>query len=1021
MSALSHITGGVLLAGLGVCLATTGAAQGQQADPSEAHFRFERLVGLSHNTVLSIVQDRYGYLWIGTTDGLNRYDGYEFTVYRHDPVDSTSLSSNNVTALLEDRAGHLWVGTEDGLNRFDRKAERFVRYPLASDSLTSHRQGVSSLLEDDAGRLWVGGVGLYRYDPGSGQFRAYRHEPGNPNSLSQNAVWRFYQGRSGRLWVSTGDGVLHAYDPEADHFLRHGLSQAGNFITMLYEDEGGRLWIADENGRARAFEPASGRLTPIPELPPDQGVILVHEDRDRVRWIGTTGGLYRYDPATRSHLLLRPDPSLGAYLPNYVRALYEDRAGALWVGTLSGLFHLDPHAKPFAHLGHDPTDPNSLGSNTVMAVWEDRDEVLWLGTLGGGLNRVDRRTGTVVRYRRRAGDPVSLCHDLVWALYQDRRGVLWIGTNEGLCALDRRSERFTRYTLPLGSAGSIQPSVQAIREDQAGRLWIASKIGLYRLYPQTGAVKWFARPGSDQGGSAVDDSFLQSLYVDRAGFLWMGTFGGGLYRLDTETDVFTRSPLVLTRQKELVSEGIWAFHEDDDGALWLGSDLGLTRFHPQTGALVHYAQRDGLPGSIVYAILEDNLGRLWLSTNLGLVRFDDRLPDGQQFRTYGAGDGLKNTEFNRRAGFKNRRGELFFGGLEGLTAFVPAQIRDNPYVPPVVLTRIQTSNRDTTVSVNPFGLDRLVLSYRDYSVSFEFAALSFTNPTQNQYAYRLEGFDGAWVQPGTRRFARYTNLPPGDYVFRVKGSNDDGLWNEEGVALALTVTPPFWLTWWFRLLVAAAVIGLLTAAYRYRVARLIEVERMRLRIAGDLHDDIGSRLSSIALMSEMVREHVDLPPGEAHRLAQVSKAARELVGALRDVVWFVSPDHDRLDDLAERMRETAGTMLHGTDCSFVGAEKGLPDALSMAFRHNVFLIYKEALHNIVRHARASRVAIRLGTARGTLVLTVADDGVGFDPAAPGSGHGLKSMKHRAEQIGGTLLVESEPGKGTTITLSVAVK
>src|SRR5690606_8262588 len=290
-------------------------------------------------------------------------------------------------------------------------------------------------------------------------------------------------------------------------------------------------------------------------------------------------------------------------------------------------------------------------------------------------------------------------------------------------------------------------------------------------------------------------------------------------------------------------------HRDAAGALWLGTGTGLTRYDPAAGAFTHYLKRDGLPGSVVYSILEDGRQRLWLGTNLGLACFDPRLPAGRAFRTFDAGAGTGNPEYNRQAAFRNGRGSFFFGGMGGLTVFDPDKIHDNPVVPPVVLVDVQKANREGTASVNPFGLGHLRLSSRDYSLSFTFAALAYAHPPKNRYAYRLEGFDAGWVDAGTGRVARYTNLPAGDYVFRVRGSNNDGVWNEAGLALRLTVLPPFWETAWFRLLVAAAVAGLLGAAYRYRVQRLLEVERLRLRIASDLHDDFSSDLTGIALLT----------------------------------------------------------------------------------------------------------------------------------------------------------------------------
>lgn len=983
---------------------------------------FERLDGLSHNTVFSILQDRQGFLWIGTSDGLNRYDGYTFTVYRHIPGEVTSLSNNTIKALLEDRQGVLWIGTDGGLNRFDRRTERFRRHGLQPNRPASHEPAVLALLEDRQERVWVGtGEGLYRYTRDTDRFDAYRDDPDDPNSLAAADIWSLYEGRDGTLWIGTSQSAtLHRYNPQTDQFTRFVLPSTWQFISVLYEDDAGRLWLTSEAG-AKAFDPISGQLSPLPGVPAGQAVRTVLEDRRGRRWIGTQEGLYRHDPPAREPLHLRVEATPGTYLQNSIKTLFEDQAGTLWVGTFSGLYHHDPRAKPFQHLGYHPEDLNSLSSNTVMAIWEDADGVLWVGTLGGGLNRVDRLTGApesnpgqaVRRYRHRPGDAHSLCHDRIWSLFGDRRGRLWIGTDAGLCAFDRHTGRFMRYALPHDPSAARQPPINAIREDEAGRLWVAGNAGLYRLDPATGEATWYTRPGNEAMTSST--FFVQSLQVDRAGAVWMGTFGGGLYRLDPETDTFTRYALLLAEDEELVSEGLWALHEDRDGTLWLGSDLGLTRLDPRTGATRHFTQRDGLPGSIIYGILQDEvLGRLWLSTNAGLARFDDRLPKNRRVRVYDRGDGIGNAEFNRRAAFKGRDGTFYFGGLEGLTWFHPTAIRDNRVVPPVVLTYIESSNRDTTVAINPFGLDELILSYRDYTLSFEFAALSFTDPSKNRYRYRLDNFDDGWIEAGTTRRARYTNIPPGRYVFRLQGSNNDGVWNETGASLAVVVTPPFWQTWWFRLLIVGLVVGMLVAAHRYRVARLLEVERMRMRIAGDLHDDVGSGLSSIALASELAGRDPDLSEDKRRHFALVTNRARQLANALTDIVWLVDPAQDRLEDLVEHMEEVTRTLLVGIDYTFERPAAAPSHPIGPNVRRNVYLLYKEILHNIVKHAQATTVDITLALSSTQVVLTVADNGIGFEKAAMHNGYGLRNMQHRAVQMGGSLALSGCPGEGTTV-------
>ncbi|HMB92738.1 MAG TPA: two-component regulator propeller domain-containing protein [Rhodothermales bacterium] len=1004
----SMLCGLLLLTGTG----TLQMTQAQDAAPIslKTSSRFERLDGLSHNTILSITQDQEGFLWIGTSDGLNRYDGYDFTAYRHVPGDSTSLSNNTIKAVLGDQAGHLWVGTDDGLHRLNRRTGQFVRYALRPDT-TSSRQAIFQLLEDHAGRLWVGSSdGLYRYERQANRFVVYRHEPTNLHSLTDNNIWSLYEDRDHILWVGSIHG-LHRYDPKTDHFTRFPVPSTEHHIAIHHKDASGHLWLSGQSGMT-VFDPASRRFTVSPAVLAGQHIEAVLTTRDSMHWIGTDNGLYRYNATPNTYHHLPIDPVPGAYLQNRVKTLYKDRAGALWIGTFSGLYRLDPHVKPFGHLSHHPTDPNSLSGNTVMAILADANGAVWVGTLGAGLNRMDRTTGMVTHYRHAPGQAHTLCNDLIWSLYEDRRGWLWVGTDEGLCGFDPQTRRFTRYDLPLGATQTRQPPVNAIREDAAGHLWMASNIGLYRLDPQTGALRWYDQPGDEHMTSST--FFVQSLHTDRAGGLWMGTFGGGLYRFDPATEHFTRYPLLHNEQEEIVSEGIWAIHEDAEGALWLGSDLGLTRLDPQTGATHHITQADGLPGSIVYALLEDVEGRFWLSTNHGLVRFAPHRAATHSFRIYDPGDGLKNTEFNRRAAFKGSDGTFYFGGLNGLTWFHPATIQENPYVPPVAITRIETSNRDTTVTINPHSLKELVLSYRDYTVSFAFTALNFTNPTQNQYAYQLEGFDEQWIEVGSRRFASYTNIPPGTYTFRVRGSNDDGVWNEQGARLALTITPPFWQTWWFRLLLLAALVGLLAAGHRYRVARLIEMERLRMRIAQDLHDDIGSGLSSIALASELAGRDPGLGDDKRRHFAIVTNKARQLANALTDIVWLVDPKQDQLDDLIEHMEESTRTMLVGLDYTFERPTAMPPHPIDPDIRRHVYLLYKEILHNIVKHARATKVNITLEKTGRDLMLIVADNGVGFEETAMQNGHGLQNMKHRAAQMHGSLVYDGKPGTGTTV-------
>ncbi len=422
---------------------------------------------------------------------------------------------------------------------------------------------------------------------------------------------------------------------------------------------------------------------------------------------------------------------------------------------------------------------------------------------------------------------------------------------------------------------------------------------------------------------------------------------------------------------------------------------------------------------MVYGILSDADHRLWLGTNRGLSRgvFSGSEPP---FRNYGATDGVGNTEFNRHAAYRGADGTLYFGGLDGLTYSSPHAIDENVLVPPVVFTSIETASREGVRPHNPRGLKRLDLTYRDYSLAFEFAALSFTNPARNRYAYRLERFDRDWIDAGTRRFARYTDLPPGDYVFRVRGSNNDGVWNQEGVSLALSIAPPFWNTWLFRAAMVVAVLLAAGAAYRARVTRLVEIERLRFRIAGDLHDDLSSNLVGIALLGERLQQGPHVGAAERRQLNRISETARTMVQDLRDIVWLVDPSRDHLEDLLGKMQDLAATLLPSVEWVVRTDPVGATGRVALAVRRQLYLAYKEIMHNIARHAQASRVTVELTVQDGEFLLQVGDDGVGFEPGAATAGFGLRSVRQRVEELGGRLDLTSAPGRGTSVAVRVPV-
>jgi len=1008
---------------------------------------FERISlehGLSQNTVFCILQDRKGFLWIGTQDGLNKYDGYDFKAYKHDPENPNSLNSSVITAIYEDRSNVLWVGTNRGLNKLDREKEAFMRYqhdPNDSKSLSGNF--ISAIYEDRSGRLWIGtregGLNRLVLRDHHPTFIQHKNELDDPNSLSHNYVTAIAEDQSGSLWIATNGGLNKLVHEETAgapaRFMRYKndpddpLSLSDNTVTSLCQDHAGALWIGTVKGLNK-LAPNKDDGTPAfihykndPQNPKSlrhNSISSLYVDRSGTLWIGATNGLNKYvasENAAAAFSHYESDPNdTGTLSENNVRAIYEDQSGILWIGTWNGgLNKLDRKRQSFAHYERNPDAPQSLSHNNVRAIYEDRSGVLWIGTRGGGLNRLDRKKKSFKQYKFDAHNPQSLSHDYVWSILEDRAGELWIGTyGGGLDKFDRSKETFTHYAFdPDNPNGLSHKNVTPIYEDRAGVFWIGTVGGgLNAFNREKGTFKHYKNDPGDP--NSLSHNEVWSICEDREGTLWIGTSGGGLNKFDRATERFTHYKNNPNDPKSLSNNYVFSIHEDlhSGGMLWLGTwGGGLNCFDRKTGEFARFREREGLPNEVIYGILEDDQGNLWLSTNKGLARFN---PTTRTFKSYNVLDGLQSNEFNAGAYHKNRNGEMFFGGIRGFNAFHPDSLKDNPYVPPIVVTAFR--KYDQTIACDISATGEFELTYKDKYLTFEFVALDFSRPEKNQYAFMMESFNSDWIYSGTRRFASYTNLDPGTYVFKVKGSNSDGVWNEQGAAIRIIITPPFWESWWFRLLAAVAFVGILAAIYQYRVSHLLAVERLRVRIASDLHDDIGATLTKISLHSELIEESACSPEVSAS-LRKIGAMSRELVTTMSDVVWSIDARNDTVGNLIDRMREFAASVLEAKSIAFLFNTNGLDlhKKLPVDTRQNLFLIFKEAINNVARHAEATRVDIQLENSSGAFKMIIHDDGKVVAEAEKQTGHGLRNMKMRAKRIGGELDIARNGGYTVSLT------
>jgi len=787
--------------------------------------KFEHLL-MEKNSELCIFQDRQGFMWFGTQEGLARYDGYGFTVYKQDVFDSTSLSSNVIWSIHEDQDGTLWVGTGGGgLNKFDRKTQKFTHF--AHDPKDPHSLSyniIFACLEDHAGELWIGtgGGGLNKLDRQTGKFNHFVHDPKNPHSLSSNIIWSIYesrQRRDGTLWIGTEGGGLNKFDHRTEqftHFIHdpqnpHSLSH--NTVKSIYEDRSGTLWIGTDGGGLNKFDRETEQFIRFfhdPKNPHSLShnlVRTIYEDRTGTFWVGTGGGgLNILDRKTGQFTRLLHDPQDSRSLSdNNVVSIHEDRTGLIWIGTWSGGVNIFDRTKErFIQFINDPQNSQSLSHNFVTSICRDRDGTYWVGTRSGGLNQFDRRSGKFVNLIHDPRNSFSLSNNAVGVIFEDHAGLLWVATANGLDRYDRKTRKFVHFVPDPKNPHSLSHHVvRSIYEDRSGTLWIGTDLaGLNRFDVKTEQFTHFFNDPNNP--HSLCHNRVDVIYEDRFGTLWIGT-AGGLNRFDRKTEQFTHFVHDPNNPNSLSHNWITAICEDRSGTLWVGTGGGgLDRFDRDTGQFTHYTEKDGLFNSIISiicGILADERDRLWLSTAAGLSCFVPSRPAGKIFRNYDVADGLPSDEFTLGAYHKSASGEMFFGSFHGLAVFHPDSIKDNPYIPPVVITAFKRYNTDEAegIAIAEKGIStkkEIEVSYKDNFLSFEFAALSYRNTFKNQYAYKLEGFNDNWIQLGTKRDVTFTNLDAGEYTLRVKGSNNDGIWNEEGVSLKITITPPWWRTRW---------------------------------------------------------------------------------------------------------------------------------------------------------------------------------------------------------------------------------
>jgi diguanylate cyclase (GGDEF)-like protein len=789
--------------------------------------------GLPNASVSGIVQDKTGYLWFGTQGGLARYDGYSFKLFERVPFDAASLPHNQVQTLYLD-GGSLWVGTYGGLARLDLATERFKNYVHdPGDELSLSNDVVTCAARDSHGSLWVGTLsGLNRLDEPTGKFERFLNDPADPRSLPANVVRALEVDGAGRLWVGTSGGGLALFDPESRTFRSYRKGAAGgrslmsDYVMSIDEDSAGYLWLGTWYGGLSRFDPSTGESLNVALA--DDRVYVVSAAEDGVVLAGTWGGgLFEYDASTGKVERYRSTGTSGSLSHDVVYSMLEDRSGDAWIGTNGGgVCRLARSRRSF---GAITASPDGMPQGKVYSVLRDERGYLWVGVYNAGLARRDPNTGAWRRYRHDPGNARSLPNDIVNCLFEDSSGALWAGTNDGLARYDRASDSFSVFRPEPGRADSLSSEiVYSIAQAPGGDLWIGTfRTGLDRWDSSSGRFEHYASDPKDR--SSLSDNLVNALETDSEGRLWVGTNKG----LDLlEDGRFRRYLYEPSRTSGISSDSVRTLFLDSKGAMWIGTaGGGLMRYEAETDSFISYTKRDGLPSNTVVRILEDGGGDLWIATQAGLVIYDR---SAGRFRPMSVYDELGGREFFSGA-FKDPDGALYFGSLDSLFRFDPESFEFNAHVPSVVLTEVSSPGRPGLSAAEVSRSGRLDLPWRGNSVRFLFSALDFRDPKRNRYSYRLEGVDQAWSESSDRREVTYVNLPGGRYSFRVRASNNDGLWNEEGLSISLRVGYAPW-----KHPAAMIVYAALFAAAGYALAswRL----GLRLRAALADRDELRARL-----------------------------------------------------------------------------------------------------------------------------------------------------------------------------------
>lgn len=1003
-------------------------------------YEFEKPITNQENFPLSIncvIKDKKGFMWFGTGSGLYRFDGYNFKVYSFKIGDSTSLSNNTITSIYNDDK-YLWIGTLQGLNRFDKTTEQFKTYKFSYID-----DFIYAICPTSINELWIGtSNGLNKFDMIEEKFTKYKNVPDDTlGQIYYNEITTLFEDGDSNLWIGTRKHGLDKYDIKNKIFKHYKFNQqdskslSNEEVIKILEDIKRNLWIATDGGLNK-FDKKTETFKKFLYDSLNEKSLINNEigsmtiDTDQNIWLGTSQGICIHDPNTNNFTNLTRENNLSPF--TNISNIYCDNHGMVWIyGKNEKVFGVYNKSKwRFNSYKNNPGDNKSLTDNSVLSICEDNLGNFWIGSFHG-IDILNNQKEKIRHLYHNPKDSLSLGNDNIWSIYKDKKNFMWIGTNGG--PLDRYDADKDVFTHFYDFDGKVF-TVTDIFEDNKENLWVGLLKGGIRVFDKNRTLikKYLHAPGDSSYTTPIP---VDKIFEDSKKIMWIGT-RAGLATIDLKTDNVTFYKNNPNDSNTLSGNKAYSINEDENGNLWIGTSNGLNNFDIIKKKFNHYNNIKDGGYDFIFCLLKDFKGNFWTTSDRGVSMF--KLNE-RTFTNFGLSDGLQGT-FILSSDFKASDGEIFFGGYDGFNSFYPDSIKINENIPNIVLTNFKIFNKEVKLDTSITEKKVITISYKENFFSFDYAALDYFSPEKNQHAYMLEGIDKDWNNVGNTRTANYTNIEPGEYTFRVKGSNNDGVWNEKGTSVILIITPPWYKTFWFKGLIAVLLIGGTGFIFSQRIRKirkekvqqeeftkkLIESqESERKRVAAELHDSLGQDLLIIKNKALISLKKSDDVAKLKEDIREISELTTSSINEVREISYNLRPyELDRLG-LLKTLQSLIDRAGKSTNISFNCDIDNIDTIFVPEVEINVYRIVQECLSNIIKHSEATQVIVHIKKLEKEISIFISDNGKGFNVEKKFSdsqrkGFGLRGIPERVKLFGGEFNLESEPGKGTRIKIVMPV-